>query len=298
MIGALLYVNYLLAIAVLAYALIAKPKLLLVLAGLIVIAAILGFFENNMLLIAGTIIIAAFIASIGTAYNFILLPAALFFVASLYAAPFIALQSMLLGMLSKADAFLASKGKRQREVEAKRDFVQIFAGIVAFLILLLGYFPQTILFSFILVLMSLSTYATLNRSSSISKFLFSLERKNEAFGKGAFWLAFGLVFAMAFVHMPQLLAIAIALFFGDSFATLVGMRFGRHKLIYNKEKSVEGVIAFFVVVALLAYFVVGISSLIYATVGALVEGAAGKQIDDNLAVAIALTVLYFALMLF
>ena len=88
----------------------------------------------------------------------------------------------------------------------------------------------------------------------------------------------------------------LMLIIGDSASTIVGRRFGRHKLPFKDLKSVEGSIAFFVVGFLSALTLLPLfPSLIGALVGALTE--AYSPIDDNIPVpiisALAMTVVIY-----
>lgn len=50
---------------------------------------------------------------------------------------------------------------------------------------------------------------------------------------------------LLFLPKEVFLAGSIALIIGDGFAGLIGTKFGKHKLIYNRDKSIEGTFAFF-----------------------------------------------------
>lgn len=77
----------------------------------------------------------------------------------------------------------------------------------------------------------------------------------------------------------------LMLLLGDSASTLVGRRFGRHKLPFNKLKSIEGSLAFLIVGFLSAFTLLPIiPSIIGALVGTLTE--AYSPIDDNITVPI------------
>ena len=67
-------------------------------------------------------------------------------------------------------------------------------------------------------------------------------------GKGAITFFIGSLLALLFfgsnINVASAAIIILAL--GDSFSTLVGRRFGRHKIFYSSEKSIEGTIGGFV----------------------------------------------------
>ena len=77
----------------------------------------------------------------------------------------------------------------------------------------------------------------------------------------------------------------LMLLLGDSASTIIGWRFGKHKLPFKANKSVEGSLAFVVVGFLSALTLLPIlPSLIGALVGAITE--AYSPIDDNIPVPI------------
>jgi dolichol kinase len=104
----------------------------------------------------------------------------------------------------------------------------------------------------------------------------------------------------------QMIAIAtvITFAFGDSFSAIVGERLGKHKLPYNKTKSIEGTLAFFAASFLgvfIAYVVAGMVAwpfaLISGVIGAGIESVIPTSfwLDDNAAVPVGVGVaLYVA----
>ncbi|HUX98085.1 MAG TPA: hypothetical protein VMV49_00905 [Candidatus Deferrimicrobium sp.] len=106
------------------------------------------------------------------------------------------------------------------------------------------------------------------------------------------WLVAGIAIIGLFGQMIAIAAI-ITFAFGDSFSTIIGERIGKHKLFYNKTKSVEGTIAFFIFTFLLIlgfYFLGGyfywLPALISALTGSLIESfiPSNYWLDDNFAV--------------
>jgi len=103
------------------------------------------------------------------------------------------------------------------------------------------------------------------------------------------------------------LSAIIAFALGDSLSAIIGERFGRHKLLYNKTKSFEGSLTFFVVTFIgvyCVYFFGGgsawIPALIAASVGAVIESLipTNHWLDDNFIVPVAVGfILYFTQML-
>ncbi|WP_301664295.1 diacylglycerol/polyprenol kinase family protein [Methanoculleus frigidifontis] len=118
----------------------------------------------------------------------------------------------------------------------------------------------------------------------ISQILERLERRDAVPGKGALFFALGALFCLIFfptdVVFPALVVLALL----DSVTTIVGVRYGRHR-IYNKkslEGSAAGILVTFVVLLLL---VPPGAALAAAVVAGLVEFA--TPVDDNLVVPVA-----------
>ncbi len=86
----------------------------------------------------------------------------------------------------------------------------------------------------------------------------------------------------------------VALAVGDSFSNLVGMRWGRHRVFYNEDKSWEGVLAFFLsVYAVLVFFYPVSLALMVSVVSSLLESFR-LPVDDNLTIpVVASAVAYF-----
>ena len=113
------------------------------------------------------------------------------------------------------------------------------------------------------------------------------------------------------------LAAVIAFAFGDFLSTIVGERIGKHKLPYNKSKSIEGSIAFFGITFLgvsLSFFFLGVSlsffwngynylfaALVAASVGSISESIipTGHWFwDDNFVVPVSVSVALFLVSIF
>jgi dolichol kinase len=88
----------------------------------------------------------------------------------------------------------------------------------------------------------------------------------------------------------------LLLLIGDSASTLVGRRWGKHKLPFNKFKSYEGSLAFLSVGFLCSMTLLPIVPAFFgATIGALTE--AYSPIDDNIPIpiisALAMTLAFY-----
>ncbi|MGC8675939.1 MAG: hypothetical protein ACP5T3_00265, partial [Candidatus Micrarchaeia archaeon] len=280
--------DYIIAVALVAYAAYAGRRRFF---AWLFVAMLAGFALATIehvsapLLISGVAIIAAFTDTIYSKYNFAMLPFAIFYVLSIVQEPLLAAQALMLGMLASSYKFSKRReGRKNKEKEISRDYTQIFIGaIVLFLLYTIGVSHAIVLFALaILLLGTIGTYVAISPDSGVAKAISALERENVALGSGAFWLALGAMLILSFIsEEAYVAALFMALFFGDSAATIIGIKFGRHGLAYNRNKSVEGALAYFVCVAALAYAFVGVYALAIAALGALVESA-DIRIDDNI----------------
>ncbi len=118
----------------------------------------------------------------------------------------------------------------------------------------------------------------------------SLDRRGYFPYYGAFTFYLGSAITLAlFPTEIAILAIA-ALAMQDSISTLIGIHFGKHKLFYNKNKSVEGTLAgfaaAFLACSLLSNFSTG---FVASLIGTLIESLP-VRIDDNLTIPIGVAV--------
>ena len=131
--------------------------------------------------------------------------------------------------------------------------------------------------------------------------LLHLLRKKE---KKRFFAPTTTTFAMflAFLLFREDIAIASVLMmvFGDTIAPLIGMKFGKIKFHWNKEKKIEGLIAEFIVDVIIGLLILKnyLIAIMMSLVATLVEGI-NKKYDDNmliiLSAAITGTILLFIL---
>ena len=104
-------------------------------------------------------------------------------------------------------------------------------------------------------------------------------------GYGAFWYVVGtLLAALLLSNANEIAAAILTLALGDSAATILGVR-ACHPLPYNRCKTVEGSLAFFVFSLPVCLFV-GWIGVVIAALTAVVEGLP-SPIDDNLAIPLA-----------
>lgn len=177
-----------------------------------------------------------------------------------------------------------------KRLERRRDVFQIGVGAVALLaFLLVPQYSYTIVFLLVLFGYAVSGLMLGSRAAGPLK---ALERKGTVFGAGAIYMAIGAMLILGSVpNYNYALVGLVALLICDAVATIVGVR-GRHRLPYNKEKTMEGTLAYFIVLAVIGFAFISYYALLFAAVLALLESVI-QSVDDNIAVPIAAIVLYY-----
>jgi dolichol kinase len=182
--------------------------------------------------------------------------------------------------------------KENKRLEISRDVVHLIIGIAIISFTALLPDPRQLIVALITMGFILGSYTIISKGK-FSRMLYKFERKNTYFGSGAIWLALGALLAMGFIFSRNfLIAVLAAIFIGDPLATIVGVKFGKHRIFYNREKSVEGSSAYFAAVLAVSYPFIGLYALPVALIAAFVESW-GIKIDDNLMVPIILSILLF-----
>ncbi len=268
-----------------------EPGLLLI----FLAAAYLIFLHEGIVsdsLLSGVIIFNAILASYGKRLGILYILAGIFFIfVTLGTSAPLVLQAAVIGALSATVPYARPNlGKAKMRVERPRNIFQIVSGV--FLILLFIFIrtaiSETLLLSLFLVGIILLDYAIRNPNSRLSGRLSSMERQGFYMGYGAVWLGMGALFAAAFLGPTLAIPIFAAIFIGDSFSTLIGVRYGHIKLPYNNKKSIAGSLAYFVPVLIISYFIVGYWALPLAALAAFVESLP-LPMDDNFSVSLLLT---------
>ncbi len=115
-----------------------------------------------------------------------------------------------------------------------------------------------------------------------------LERRNAPLpGFGSAWYLVGTLISITYLNnLNESLAVLSILAFGDSAATLIGVK-GNIPLPYNKKKKFEGLIAFFLA-SLLGYVFIEERIIFPALASAIVESLP-LDLDDNVLIPITAT---------
>ncbi|MFN7088642.1 MAG: diacylglycerol/polyprenol kinase family protein [Candidatus Paceibacteria bacterium] len=167
--------------------------------------------------------------------------------------------------------------------EIKRKLLHIFSGVL-FLIFLLV-FGRTKL-AVVLVMLLLGGLLIINlliigwKTPFTDWFINNFERPKTRFpGYATAWYVAGLLIATTILHeQNEIAAVVCSLAFGDGISTIFGER-GKMRLPYNKEKTLEGLIAFFCA-TLISIFFVGWIGVLFALSMAVFESLP-IGLDDN-----------------
>ncbi len=168
-------------------------------------------------------------------------------------------------------------------------------------ILVLGIFlnPQVLILLCIIIFILSEMVFILDKYYNIpifSPILTSCKRRDDE--RGFLYFFIGIIATLYIFSFNIAIADAgiLMLLLGDSASTIIGTRFGRHKLPLNALKSFEGSLAFFVVSLLSSLALLpALPAFIGALVGSITE--AYSPIDDNITVplisAFAITVVVY-----
>ncbi|MDE1850957.1 MAG: hypothetical protein KGH54_04170 [Candidatus Micrarchaeota archaeon] len=297
----LLPVFYLISLTLLVYRIARSDKWkdLLPLAALLVLGSILSIYQGaNALLFASILVIfdlIAFTYSSKEGFFLVLIGIIYLFFGVQYLSVSVVAQAMLLGLICEFSQIKFNRPKEtDNRVETNRDIAQIVFGAI---ILLLFYSIKASHAEFVIILLILLGYLTVNYGAAnaqtkVAASLRNLERSYTKFGQGAAWLAIGALATIGFVQDARYVVIIFfAIFIGDALATIIGIRFGKRKLPYNKRKSIAGAIAYFLSVAILPYALYGPLAIPLAVLATVVETLPIK-LDDNFSVPAVLIALY------
>jgi len=297
----ILPIFYLISLTLLVYRIARSEKWkdILPLAILLTLGSLLSIYQGaNALLFSSILVIfdlIAFTYSSKEGFFLVLVGIIYLFFGVQYMSVSLVAQAMLLGLLCEFSQIKFNKPKEtDKKVETNRDIAQIIFGAI---ILLLFYSIKTSYAEFIIIMLILLGYLTVNYGASnvqtkVAVSLKNLERSYTKFGQGAAWLAIGALATIGFVQDAKYVVIIFfAIFIGDALATIIGIRFGKRKLPYNKKKSIAGAIAYFLSVAILPYSLYGPLAIPLAVLATVVETLPIK-LDDNFSVPAVLIIVY------
>ncbi len=174
--------------------------------------------------------------------------------------------------------------------ETGRQLFHLAVGLVALgMLLYFGRgFAMAAVFSVLIIGMLLMNLRLLGFGIPlVTWFEKNFERKDAKLpGWGSACYAAGNLMLLTFLTDAHAIAACmIILALGDSVSTIIGRR-GKIKIPYNRSKTVEGSLAFFIA-SLSAYLFIGPPAVLLAALAALVESLPG--LEDNLTIPVACT---------
>ena len=128
----------------------------------------------------------------------------------------------------------------------------------------------------------------------IEQWIKNVGREGENPGEGALYNALGILFAIGILRSDVAAAISVILILalGDGLATFVGTKYGKHKLPWNRNKSLEGTIGF-VAGAMCALFIMPVPATIFIAVLAAFIESLPIKVNDNIALPVVTSLCYF-----
>jgi dolichol kinase len=128
----------------------------------------------------------------------------------------------------------------------------------------------------------------------IDFFLSRMERKVTIPGIGALMFLLGAILALSLSKTASFAVVVLLVFaFGDGASTLVGLK-GSHRIPYNRKKTWEGSLAFFLTASAVSVFFLGPAALVLCAILAFVESLP-IPFDDNFTITLAGAALSYVL---
>jgi dolichol kinase len=128
----------------------------------------------------------------------------------------------------------------------------------------------------------------------MAEWIKNVGREGETPGEGALYNALGILFAISLLRDHPLAAISVILILalGDGLATFAGTRFGRHRLPWNRSKSLEGT-AGFALGASFSWLTMPIPETILIVMLAAIIESLPMKVNDNIVLPVAVSLLYY-----
>lgn len=178
-------------------------------------------------------------------------------------------------------------------MESERQLMHFAVGIITIAFMLIFGIQLTrgaVFFVVIIGLLLINLKVLKWKIGFVDWFIEKFERENvllPGFGSAAY--ALGVLIPLVFLSdIMEISAVILVLALGDGISTLIGKN-GKIQIPYNKKKTVEGSLAFFIS-SLITYFIIKDHGLIIAFVGAIVESLP-LDIDDNISIPIVITLI-------
>jgi phytol kinase len=132
------------------------------------------------------------------------------------------------------------------------------------------------------------------RVPGIDKLLDRFERKGVIPGEGSMYYVLGVLFALGLLRSSAAAAISVILILavGDSLATYIGRYYGKRRLPWNSEKTIEGSLGF-AAGAMFSLLVLPIPSTIIVIILSTAIESLPIRLDDNITLPVASSLIYY-----
>jgi dolichol kinase len=184
-------------------------------------------------------------------------------------------------------------------LESRRQLVHAFAGIMIFGIvyILPEYNSKIILSTLTVIVISISYLIKKGVKIPLVRFIIeNFERRGEIPAKGAIFFLIGSLITLFIFHSFIASISILILGLHDSFATMIGKEFGKRKIPYNKNKTIEGSISGMVIGFIGAsFFLPSEIAFITVLVAGIIESV-DFRIDDNLLIPLASALMIYLLL--
>ncbi len=132
------------------------------------------------------------------------------------------------------------------------------------------------------------------RVPGIDKLLDRFERKGVMPGEGSMYYALGVLFAIGLLrnNSAEAISVILILALGDSLATYIGRYYGKHKLPWNSDKTIEGSLGF-AAGAMCSLLVLPVPITILVIIISTTVESLPIRLDDNITLPIAVSLLYY-----
>ena len=182
-------------------------------------------------------------------------------------------------------------------LEIRRRVIHIFFGvflIAAFSILGTAgyeYIEGVLLAAFLVGLWVIDQTLRKRKLLLIDYLLNMFERPHALPAYGAFWYGMGVLLLLSFINNIHYVQASIAILaLGDGAATLIGIG-GSRRIFYNKKKTIEGSLAFFLISSLAAYFFIGFAGVALSLICTIAESI-DWGVDDNFVIPLTCALVY------
>jgi len=203
-------------------------------------------------------------------------------------------------IVNRNDSFFEYGGKEKGRLPLKKEIArQFFHMLFGIGVLMMYYYFNAagmaeiinicLFIGFVAGLYLLSLKLSRKEIPLVDGLLKEMERPSTIQGYGSFWYVIGLLFILSFLNNPlEVMAAVFIMSVSDGVSTLIG-RYGKRRLFYNKKKTLEGSVAFFLC-SLFTYPILGPISIILALLATIVESI--PILDDNITLPIAMIIFF------